>query len=364
MKQAGQMGKRLRGMAKSLTLPLFAIALGFLIGGLVIACSGYNPFSAIWGILAGGFGSGYYLSATLTRATPIIFAGLAAALAWGSGYPSMGAAGQMAMGALAAAITAIYCPGPAAVVCIVSITVGTIVGMLVAVFSAYICDRFEMWLLIVTLMLNYVCENICSYLTTYVVKDPQAVDASAIQTQRIEVGTLPRLFEGYSLHLGFVLAVLVVVGVALVMRRTSFGYKARMGGLNPHFADYGGISSRKMMFLIMMLSGALAGLGGACEVLGTRYRYVDAMIASPGYAWTGVITTLMAGHDPIGVLFCSIFMAGISTGGSAIERSMGLSADIVSIISGTITLLVTAKFTLNWKNCRKGSLRKGGQVRV
>lgn len=359
MKLIDNFGGWIRRKSKVLAAPLFAIVLGFLIGGLIIALSGYNPFNAIWGILKGGFGSGYYLSATLTRATPIIFAGLAAALAWGSGYPSMGAAGQMALGAIAAAITAVHCPGPPIVVCLASMTVGSVTGMLVALFSAYICDRFEMWLLIVTLMLNYVCENICSYLTTYVFKDPFGVDSSAIQTQRIEVGTLPRLFEGYTLHLGFILAVLAVMLIAFIMRRTSFGYKARMGGLNPHFADYGGVSSRKMMFLIMMLSGALAGLGGACEVLGTRYRYVDAMISSPGYAWTGVITTLMAGHNPFGVLFCGIFMAGISTGGAAIERSMDLSSDIVSIISGTITLLVTAKFVFTWHKGKKKALKKG-----
>lgn len=115
-----------------------------------------------------------------------------------------------------------------------------------------------------------------------------------------------------------------------------------------------------MMFRIMMISGALAGIGGACGVLGTRYRYVDAMISSPGYAWTGVITTLMAGHSPLGVLFCSIFMAGISTGGSSIERSMGLSSDIVSIISGVITLLVTARFSLKLKWNKKQ--QKGGKT--
>ena len=174
MKQGNQIKNMLNKKMEHLALPLFAIFLGFVIGGLVIALSGYDPFATIGGILAGGFGSGYYLSATLTRATPIIFAGLAAALAWGSGYPSMGAAGQMALGALASAITAIYCPGPSIVVCIVSLLAGSAVGMAVSYFSSYICNRFEMWLLIVTLMLNYVCENICSYLTTYVFKDPMA----------------------------------------------------------------------------------------------------------------------------------------------------------------------------------------------
>ena len=360
MKQGNQIKNMLNKKMEHLALPLFAIFLGFVIGGLVIALSGYDPFATIGGILAGGFGSGYYLSATLTRATPIIFAGLAAELAWGSGYPSMGAAGQMALGALASAITAIYCPGPSIVVCIVSLLAGSAVGMAVSYFSSYICNRFEMWLLIVTLMLNYVCENICSYLTTYVFKDPMASDASAIQTQKITEGILPKLFKGYAVHGGFILALLAVAGIWFMMRRTSFGYKARMGGLNPHFADYGGISSRNMMFRIMMISGALAGIGGACEVLGSRYRYVDAMISSPGYAWTGVITTLMAGHSPLGVLFCSIFMAGISTGGSAIERSMGLSSDIVSIISGVITLLVTARFSLKLKRNKKQ--QKGGKT--
>lgn len=356
-----QLSLTLRRQAKSLSLPLISIVVGFLIGGLIIAISGYNPFSAIGGILKGGFGSGYNLTTTLTRATPIVFAGLAAALAWGSGYPSMGAAGQMALGALTSAIVAVWCPGPPVVVCVVSLISGAAVGMLVALFSAFICDRFGLWLLIVTLMLNYVCENVCSYLTTYVVKDPQGVDASAIQTQRIVNGNLPRLFPQYTLHAGFLLAVVAVFVIAFIMRKTSFGYKAKMTGLNPEFANYGGISSHKMMFLVMMLSGALAGLGGACEVLGTRYRYVDAMISSPGYAWTGVITALMSSHNPIGVLLSAIFLGGITTGGSAIQRSMGLSADIVSIISGVITLLVTVKFVIHWNHPFHKSRQRGGQ---
>lgn len=354
-----QFGNSLKKTAASLSLPMISILIGFLIGGLIMAISGYDPFSAIGGILKGGFAAGYNLTTTLTRATPIIFAGLAAALAWGSGYPSMGAAGQMALGALTAAIVAVKCPGSPVFVCIISLLSGAAVGMLVALFSAYICDRFDLWLLIVTLMLNYVCENICSYLTTYVVKDPMGADASAIQTQLIEKGTLPRLFPKYTLHIGFIMAVIVVFLIAFVMQRTSFGYKARMTGLNPEFANYGGVSSRKMMFFVMMLSGALAGLGGAIEVLGTRYRYVDAMISSPGYAWTGVITALMSGYNPVGVLFSAVFLGGITTGGSAIQRGMGLSADIVSIISGTITLLVTAKFIISWKNPFKKLQQKG-----
>lgn len=84
-------------------------------------------------------------------------------------------------------------------------------------------------------------------------------------------------------------------------------------------------------------------------MLGTNYRYVDAMISSPAYAWKGVITTLMANNNPIGVFLSSVFLAGIKTGGSSLERSMGLSSEITSIIEGTITLLVTAKLTFSFR---------------
>lgn len=336
-------------MFEALRLPVISIILGILIGGLVIALSGYNPFAAIIGMFKGGFQPGYYLATTLGRATPIIFAGLAGAIAWGSGYPSLGAAGQMTLGALVSAITAVNVKGPAPVVLIVSLAAGAATGMLISWISAFICDKFEMWLLIITLMLNYVCDYAASYLTTYVFKDPFGSDSSAIQTQKIEVGILPKIISKFSLHYGFVFAVISVLLVLFIMKKTSFGYKAKMGGLNPHFAEYGGIKSKKMMYRVLLLSGLFAGLGGACEVLGTNYRYVDAMISSPAYAWKGVITTLMANNNPIGVFLSSVFLAGIKTGGSSLERSMGLSSEITSIIEGTITLLVTAKLTFSFR---------------
>lgn len=351
----GKLKKKL-DIFEALKLPMISIILGLLIGGLVIALSGYDPFEAIVGMFKGGFQPGYYLATTLGRATPIIFAGLAGAIAWGSGYPSLGAAGQMTLGALVSAVVAVNVKGPAVVVMLLSLAAGALTGMVISWVSAFICDKFEMWLLIITLMLNYVCDYVASYMTTYVYKDPFGSDSSAIQTQKIEVGILPKIISKFSLHYGFVIAVLSVLIVLFIMKKTSFGYKAKMGGLNPHFAEYGGIKSKKMMYRVLLLSGLFAGLGGACEVLGTNYRYVDAMISSPAYAWKGVITTLMANNNPIGVFLSSVFLAGIKTGGSSLERSMGLSSEITSIIEGTITLLVTAKLTFSFK---KRPLRAG-----
>lgn len=331
---------------------LFSIFVGFLIGGLVIAGSGFDPFEAIKRMLIGGFGSTYYLTTTLTRATPIIFAGLAASLAWGSGYSSLGASGQMILGALASSQVAILFPG-SPVVIIASLLGGMAVGMLYSLIGTYISERFEIYLLIVTLMLNYIADNIASYFTHYVVKDPFGVDSSAIQTQKIGDAILPRLFKGFTVHWGFVIAIAAVILVLFILQKSIFGYRARMGGLNARFARYGGIDSKKMMYGVLLLSGALAGLGGACEVLGTRFRYVNGMITSPGYAWSGVIASLIASNNPIGIFFSSIFLAGLTTGGGSLERGMGVPSEVTDIIQSIITLLITAQFIIHIGHRRK-----------
>lgn len=347
-------------MFKSLKLPLISVLIGLLIGAILIALSGFNPFDAINGLILGGFGTPYALTTTLTRATPIIFAGLAGALAWGSGYPSLGAAGQMVMGALVTSIVAVSCPGPDSIVLIVAILSGMGAGMLYSLISIYVTQRFQLYLLIITLMMNYIADYIGSYFASYIVKDPNGLDSSAIQTQLITGPILPKLINGYTVHWGFVIAVIVTLIIFFIMKKTTFGYKAKMGGLNQLFADYGGIKSTRMMYYVLLLSGALAGLGGACEVLGTRYRFVDGMITSPGYAWSGIIASLMSSNHPIGIFISAIFLAGLTTGGSSIERSMGVPSEVTIIIQGVITLLITAKFVFKAKNKKAKVNKKEG----
>ena len=342
--------KRLLG---SLAYPLMAILIGLLIGGIIIMSTGKNPITGIWGLLKGGYLTKFSIASTLTRATPIIFCGVSAALAWGSGYSSMGAQGQMIMGAITAAIVAPILPGPDWLVVIMTIICSMAAGALYSLCSAFVSARFNAYLLIITLMFNYVANYFASYLTNYVFLDPYALDKLAIQTQKIEGSILPRLFPKYTTHWGFIIALVVVILVDFMVRKTSFGYKARMGGLNAHFAEYGGIESRKTMYKVLMISGAVAGLGGACEVLGTKFRYVDEMITSPGYSWSGITASLMSNYNIIGTLFSSIFLAGITIGGASIELTMNIPSEITQIIQGVISMLITAKIAIDWSRLNK-----------
>lgn len=343
--------------------PLISIVIGLLAGGLIIYAFGHNGLEGVKGLIAGGFASPHALTTTLTRATPIIFAGLSSALAWGSGCPSMGIAGQMVLGAFTSAVVSVSLPGPPAFVLTVSLLSGMLAGALYAWIAAFISARFEVSLLIVTLMMNYLADNLASYLTTYVFRDPQAVDRLATQTQRNTTAILPRLFPRYTVHWGLILALVFTLVIFFIVRRTSFGYKARMSGLNPRFAAYGGVNGLKVMYLMMLLSGAMAGLGGCTEALGTRFRYIDGMITSPGYAWSGITAALMSGNHPLGVLAGAVFLAGLTTGGAAIELSMQVPLEITAIIQGILAMLVTARFAWPWLSEKLAARKTAGEVK-
>ena len=116
-----------------------------------------------------------------------------------------------------------------------------------------------------------------------------------------------------------------------------------MNGLNSRFALYGGINAHRMLYLVMILSGIAAGLGGAFEVFGSKYRYIDQMIFSTGYAWSGMVGALLANFDPFGTVIACILLAGLSTGGSAMQRSAGIPVETVNMLEGIIMLLMSVK---------------------
>ncbi len=336
----------------TLKLPVLAIIAGMACGCVIIATSGFNPFAAILGLLKGGYGSTYLFFTTLTRATPIIIAGLAAAFTWGAGYESMGVGGQMTMGAFVSSVVAVSCPGSSVFVIIVSLTAGALAGAAFSLIPTWMSQKFQVSLLIVTLMMNYIADYITSYFTTYIVKDPYGSDSSAIQTAEI-TAVFPKFIERYSLHYGFLIAVVCVILLYFIMYRTTFGYKAHMGGLNPRFADYGGINSKKMMYYVLNISGALAGLAGAIEVIGAKHRFIDQMITSPGYAWSGITASIMSNYNPIGTFVSSVFLAGLTTGGSYIERNMGVPGDVSTVIQSVITMLATIKIAIQISKRKK-----------
>ncbi len=341
--------------------PLVAVLLSLSVGAIIIGLSGKNILSSYAIMFKGAFGDGYYLSATLQRSTAIIMGGLAVCIAWRSGYESMGGEGQMIFGALVSALIAYYMPGSGIAKILVGLAGAAIVGALYSVLSGWLWEKFSVTFIISTLMLNYIANYIASYLTTYKVKDPQSRDINSIQTGKLieearfgkvnglfqsdslKETALGQYFKDFNVHWGFFFALLSAVLVYILLKKTKFGYQSKMNGLNNRFALYGGINAHGMLYLVMILSGIAAGLGGAFEVYGSKYRYIDQMIFSTGYAWSGMVGALLANFDPFGTVLACILLAGLSTGGSAMQRSAGIPVETVNMLEGIIMLLMSVK---------------------
>lgn len=348
------MKERIRKIASALKNPALAILIGLIVGAVVIISQGENVFNVYKIMFNGAFGNAYYITTTLAGAGPVMLCGLAVAISWRCGFSNMGIEGQMIWGGLICAQIAATMNGPVWLVLTVSILAGMIAGALYSLIAAWLYDRFEASLIITTLMLNYIAKSISFYLIQYHWLDPNSADTAAVKTARVpDALHLPRLFTKYPLHIGFVVAIVAVILLWWVFKYTKFGYNSKMSGLNPIFSKYGGVDSRKLLYQIMLSSGVIAGLAGVLEVLGTRYMYLDGMFSSAGYAWTGITAALMSYNHPIGVLFSSIFLYGIRTGCSAVQRNTMIPIEVSSMIQGVITLFVTVQFSIHLNKLRK-----------
>lgn len=351
----------LRGW-RALRQPLVATAFGLLVGAIVILACGQSPIEVYKEMFQKSFFQPYYLFSTLTRATPIIICAMATGMSWRAGYINLGVEGQMVTGTLVATVVALFMPGPAVLVAIVAWIAGMAAGALYALLPSVLVWKFNVSMVITTLMLNYVANYIASYFVTYPLKDTSG-DGLALQTPEIdELMRLPRLSSTSTFNAGFIIAVLVVVFMVFVTRKTVFGYESKMGGYNPSFARYGGTKQVRVMLVTMALAGAIASLAGSAEVFGLKYRYADNMLSSTSYAWTGLQAALIAGLDPVGMFFVSIFLSGLQIGGSAIQRSLGIPLEIATIIQCCITLFVSVKVVIRVVKKPKAAKEGGTQA--
>lgn len=355
------MGK-LGNWIKPLLQPLIALALGLGVGALAIVIVGGSITETYAEMWKGAFGNFYFITNTLARATPIILIGLGVALAFRAGFFNMGSEGQMVLGALSAAVTAIYLPGPGWLKLVGALLAGMIAGGIWSALAGWLDARFRMNLLITTLLLNYIAIYFAGYMVTYPLKDTSGSAAMAQTVMLDKSAWLPKLFQGYSLHAGFLLALIGTILLYLFMKHTVKGYEIRMLGGNPLFASYGGVQRGKLMLASMFVSGGLAGLAGSVEVLGTQYRYLDGALTSPGYAWSGIMATLLAGSNPIGTAVAAILIAALQTGGMGMERNTEVPLEVSSIIQAVLILFVSARLTYTFIKRKKAGAKNGPVV--
>lgn len=349
---------------QSVFTPVAAILFGLAVGALIMLAVGTDPLFAYKEMFGKSFLNPYYLGQTIVRSLPIMLSGVAAAVAWRAGYINLGMQGQMCVGGLCAALVALFFPVKAWWVTIICFAVGSIAGAIWALIPTFFDYKYNASLIITTLMLNYATNFLTDFFVTGPIKDT-AGDGMAQQSPQIaECMRFFRFSNKNAMNTSVFLGIIVVILIHFFLKKSRFGYESKITGLNRSFADYGGIKSGKMMFTTMGLSGALCGFAACIEIFGARYRYIGAMFTSTGYSWTGLMAMLIAAYNLIMTLVYSILLSGLTIGGQALQRTVGLPMQISDIIQAVITVFVSVKVLIDFKWLFRDKKRPGPETGV
>ncbi len=322
------------GAGSRLLAPLFSLALAFCVGAVIFLLLGVDPLRAYGVMLKGTFLSWYSLSEVVVRSVPLMFTGLAVALAATMLLWNIGCEGQLVWGGICAAAVALFASPhlPQGLVLPCMVLAGAAGGALWGLTPALLKARLGVSEILTTLLLNYVAIIYMEHLYFGPWRDPQGYGFPG--TAQFEpVARLPHVF-GTRIHLGFFLALALAMLTALVLKRTKWGYRVRVTGHNPRAAAYAGMSINRETVLVMLASGALAGLAGMGEVSGIHFRLQQGLAV--GYGYDGIIVAWLARLNPLAIPLVSLFLGGIIVGGEHLQSVLHLPASISLVLEATL----------------------------
>jgi simple sugar transport system permease protein len=339
-------------MAVMILYPLGAVAVTLVIASLLVMAAGASPLSVFGLVLKGAAGSQFALLETLTRATPLIFTGLAVAVAFRARLWNIGAEAQLYVGGIVTVVLGTgLLPLPAPILIPVIMLATILAGGLVLLGPAILKTRFGVDEVVTTLLLNFVVLLFVSMLLEGVLKDPMGLGWP--QSQMVSADArLPRIVEGRRLHIGFVIALVAAFAVWFVMKKTALGYEMRAVGANAEAARFAGIPVNAVLMKTALISGGLAALGGFSEVAGLKGNLT--LDLSSGFGYTGIVVAMLAMLNPLGVVAAAIFVAGIFVGADAMSRAAGVPSYIAEVMVATalltmVTAIMLSRYSVRWR---------------
>ncbi len=310
-------------------IPVAAGLASLLLAAIPLALAGAPILPAYTQMFLGVFGSVFTFTEMLTRATPLIFTGLAAAIAFRAKLWNIGGEGQLYLGALGAVwIGTGMVDGPAALMIPLVLLVGATAGALGMLGPALLRTRFGADEVVTSLLLNFIILILVQMMLEGPFKDPMGLGWPQSEPI-VDTAVLPQLLDRMRLHAGFLLALGTAVVAYVVMAFTVWGFKIRAVGENAAAARHAGIRVNRTLLGVACVSGACAGLAGVSEVAGLK-GYLTADL-SPGFGYTGIVVAMLAGLSPIGVVFASLFVASVFVGADSMSRAMGVSSFLADL---------------------------------
>lgn len=322
---------------RSASGPLIALAASFGLVAIVLLASGEHPLASFGAMFSGALGSWPAIAETLVKTIPLAISGLAVALGLRAGLFNIGVEGQLLVGGLAAAYVGYAVRLPAVIHLPLCLLAGVAGGATWGFIPGLLRAKRGVHEVITTIMLNYMAF----YLTHYLVTNPLK-DASTMAPQTPEVYPTARIMEFGGLHAGILIAVLCVIAFAFFMRRGVLGYELKVVGQGPDAARAAGISVPRTIILAMLLSGALAGLAGAVEVLGVHHKFYDQF--SPGYGFDSIAVAFLGGNTAIGTALSALLFGILRNGAVNMQLSTDTPKEIVTLIQAIIIVFAGARF--------------------
>ena len=343
--------------------PLIAVISAFVVGGIIVLLIGDNPFVAYYHMIGNSFGSLNDIGYTLFIATPLIFTGLAVAVAFRCGLLNIGAEGQLYVAAFATAWVGIKFGGvvvdifgkqedwswyslPSVLLVLLCVVTAIVAGAFWGAIPGFLKAKFGSHEVINTIMLNFIAVALVSYFTQYYYKIP---GDPIMQTAEIGQGAhiprisqyIPGMPDFVPLSVAFLLAILMCILVYIFLWKTKWGYELRAVGENASAAEYGGISPKKQIIIAMTISGGLAGMVAIGEVLGYRYRYYDGF--SDGWGFLGIAVALLGRNHPLGIFIAAVFFAVLKRGEIFVDiETRFVSKDLVEVLQAIIIIFVAS----------------------
>jgi ABC-type uncharacterized transport system permease subunit len=320
--------------------PVIALLATAMCGILLFRLLGKSPFTALTTLFVAPLASFYGLTELAVKAAPILLSAVGLAVCFQAKVWNIGVEGQFTMGAIFASAVAIAFSNlnnyGLLLICILAGVAG---GVAWGSIPAWLKVQFNANEILTSLMLNYVAISVLNYLVGGALKDPQSYKFPK-SAPFSEFATLPILIPQTRIHLGVLLAIVAALLIWGLLAQTFFGFQVRVVGSSPSAANYAGIERDRIIWLSLLISGGLAGLAGACEVLGPIGQLRPTI--SPGYGYAAIIATFVGRLNALGIILSSLLLALLYVGGELLQIKLSLPLALAGVFQGILFLFLLA----------------------
>ena len=331
-----------RSSQMALLSPIIAIVLTLIFGAIIFASRGINPLHGLYVYFLEPLSDEWNLEKLIVKATPLVLMGAGLAVSYRANVWNIGVAGQLQMGALVAGLVPVYLTSwQDASVMPVMLVLGILGGMAWAAIPAFLRVKFNANEILTSLMLVYVADFVFDWLVRGALRDPQGHNFP----KSVNFAGWQNLPSWGDIHLGAVFAVIAAVALAFMLFRMLKGFELRTLGSAPRAGRFAGFSADQSIYFCFLLAGGLAGLAGACDVMGVGHQ-LQTPYSTPAYGFVAIIVAFLGRLNPVGAIVAGLLLALTFLGGEAAQTTLHIPDKIAKVFQGVLLFFVLACDTL------------------